>query len=195
VSPQPPHPPPPRRLVQAAWVFYLALGLGGLLWIGLGRGVIPASLFFDPAGWWLDVGLGLGAAGVLLAAWWLGAARLAAARDLERRIGQVVGPLARDEVFALAFLSAVAEEVFFRGAVQGAWGWALATLSFAVLHTGPGLSFRLWTLFAAAAGGLFGGLLLWRENLLAPILAHFLVNAVNLDRIARRARAAGPLVG
>jgi hypothetical protein len=59
---------------------------------------------------------------------------------------------------------------------------------FAVLHTGPGLSFRLWTAFAVVAGGLFGGLMLWRGNLLAPIVAHFLVNAVNLSRLAAEAR-------
>jgi membrane protease YdiL (CAAX protease family) len=127
---------------------------------------------------------------VLLAAWWLLASRLAAGRELERRITEVLGPLAGDEVIALAFLSAVAEEIFFRGAVQGSWGLGWATVLFAVLHTGPGLSFRLWTLFAALAGGVFGALMLWRGNLLAPIVGHFLVNAVNLSRLAATARRA-----
>ncbi|HEX6203270.1 MAG TPA: CPBP family intramembrane glutamic endopeptidase [Thermoanaerobaculia bacterium] len=169
------------------------------MWIGSREGPIRLALFVDPGGWWLDLGLGVGAAAVLLGAWWLLARRLAAGRELERRIGELLGPLATDEAIALAFLSGVAEELFFRGAVQGSWGWAWATVLFAVLHTGPGLSFRLWTAFAVVAGGLFGGLMLWRGNLLAPVVAHFLVNAVNLSRLAaearRRAAAAGAADG
>jgi hypothetical protein len=190
VTTAPPQRPAPQRLVKAAWIFYLALGLGGLLWIGLRRGLIPLELFVDPDGWWLDLALGMGAGALLLVVWRLGASRLRAAGELERRIGELVGPLRREEVIALAFLSGVAEELFFRGALQGAWGWGWATVLFAVLHTGPGLSFRLWTVFAAIAGGLFGGLMLWRDNLLAPAVAHFAVNAVNLDRVARQARRA-----
>jgi membrane protease YdiL (CAAX protease family) len=56
---------------------------------------------------------------------------------------------------------------------------------FSLLHTGSGKHFRLWTVFAALAGALFGGLMLWRGNLLAPVLAHVLVNGVNLRRLAR----------
>lgn len=81
-------------------------------------------------------------------------------------------------------LSGFAEELFFRGAVQGSWGFVWATLLFALMHTGPDRAFRLWTLFALLAGALFGGLMLWRGNLLAPVTAHFVVNAVNLRRIA-----------
>ena len=81
-------------------------------------------------------------------------------------------------------LSGFAEELFFRGAVQGSWGFVWATLLFALMHTGPDPAFRLWTLFALLAGALFGGLMLWRGNLLAPVTAHFVVNAVNLRRIA-----------
>lgn len=177
-----------RAVVRSAWIFYLLLGLGGLAWIGSREGQIPLALFVDTGGWWIDLGLGAGAAAVLLGAWWLLARRLAAGRELERRIGELLGPLTTDEAVALAFLSGVAEELFFRGAVQGSWGWAWATVLFAVLHTGPGLSFRLWTVFAVVAGGLFGGLMLWRGNLLAPIVAHFLVNAVNLSRLAAEGR-------
>jgi len=96
-----------------------------------------------------------------------------------------LGPLQPGEAVALAVLSGFAEELFFRGAVQGAFGWLPATLAFAVLHSGPGKAFRLWTLFAAVAGLVFAGLTVWRGNLLAPIVGHFLVNAVNLGRLAR----------
>lgn len=173
----------PHQVVRAAWTFYLLLALAGIVWIGLREETIPLDLFVDPAGWWIDLGLGLGTGGVLVAAWWYGLRRLASARELENRLGSVLGPLSADQAVALAVLSGVAEELFFRGAVQGSWGWVWATLLFALLHTGPGISFRLWTAFAAVAGGLFGGLLAWRGNLLAPVVAHFLVNAVNLRRL------------
>ncbi len=191
--PQPPAAGPPpdagRRVVRAAWIFYLVLGLAAIVWLGSRRGRIPLSLFVDPATWWLDLALGLATGAALLAAWAAGARWLPAARQLEDHIGGLLGPLGRDEVIALAVLSGVAEELFFRGAVQGAWGWGWATALFAVLHTGPGLAFRAWTAFAALAGAGFGGLVVWRGTLLAPIVAHILVNAVNLDRLARRAAA------
>ena len=41
------------------------------------------------------------------------------------------------------------------------------------------------------AGLVFAGLMEWRGNLLAPVLAHALVNAINLGRLARRSADAG----
>ena len=164
----------------------MALAVGGAVWIGLREGVIPLRLFVDVRQWWLDLLLGLGA-GLLLLGLWKGSEKIVPlARDLEDQLGSVLGPLGRSEVIALAVLSGFAEELFFRGAVQGTFGWLPATLLFALLHTGPGRAFRLWTLFALLAGLLFGGLMALRGNLLGPVVAHFLVNAVNLWRLASR---------
>jgi len=179
------------QVVKAAWAVYLLLAVGGVVWVGSREGTIPLSLFFDPDGWWIDAAAGLACGGALLLAWNLGLRRLAAARNLEDRLAGLLGPLSADQAVVLAFFSGVAEELFFRGAVQGSWGWLWATLLFALLHTGPGLSVGLWSAFAAVAGGLFGGLMLWRGNLLAPMLAHFLINAVNLHRLGRAAAAGG----
>ncbi len=164
----------------------MALAVGGAVWIGLREGVIPLRLFFDLREWWLDLLLGAGA-GLLLLGLWKGAERaFPLARELEDQLGEVLGPLGRSEVIALAMLSGFAEELFFRGAVQGTFGWLPATLLFALLHAGPGRAFRLWTLFALVAGLLFGGLMELRGNLLGPVVAHFLVNAVNLWRLVCR---------
>ena len=172
-----------ERLYRVAWLFYLGLALAGSLWIGLRRGPIPLRLFLDPARFWLDAAVGA-AAGLALLACWQGLRRLLpAARGLEDRLGALLGGLPASQALALAALSGFAEELFFRGAVQGAVGWLAASLLFALLHSGPGPEFRLWTLFALCAGLLFGALMLWRGNLLAPVLAHFLVNAVNLRRL------------
>jgi hypothetical protein len=171
------------QVVQAAWAFYLLLAVGGIVWIGIREETIPLSLFFDPSAWWVDVAAGALTAFVLIAVWRYGMRRLAVARRLESRLGDVLGPLTGEQAVSLAIFSGIAEEIFFRGAVQGSWGWAWATILFALLHTGRGASLGLWTLFAGVAGGLFGGLVVWRGNLLAPIVAHFLVNAVNLTQL------------
>ena len=177
---------PPGRLYRLAWVFYLALALGGGFWLALRQGVLPLRLFIDVHGWWIDLGLGAAAGSLLLALWQLALARLPGARELEAHLERVLTGLSHSEALGLAVISGFAEEVFFRGAVQSAAGWLAASLLFALLHSGPGPSFRLWTLFAALAGGIFGALMAWRGNLLAPMVAHILVNAVNLRRLAGR---------
>jgi membrane protease YdiL (CAAX protease family) len=183
--PDPAQAPPAGRLYRLAWLFYLCLAIAGSLWIGLRRGPIPLRLFLDPARWFLDAAVGA-AAGLALLGFWEALRRLLPAqRRLEERLGELLGGLTAPQALALAALSGFAEELFFRGAVQGAVGWLAASLLFALLHSGPGPEFRLWTLFAACAGLLFGALMLWRGNLLAPALAHFLVNAVNLRRLRR----------
>jgi membrane protease YdiL (CAAX protease family) len=121
---------------------------------------------------------------VLVGVWALIRRFVPTARRLEADLARMLGPLATAEVVALALLSGLAEEIFFRGAVQGALGWPLATLLFTLLHTGPGRSYRIWTLFAAIAGLLLAGLVVWRHTLLPAIVAHALVNGVNLRHLA-----------
>lgn len=183
--------PEPGRLYRLGWGIYLGMALAACLWIGLRQGVIPLSLFVDLDEWWLDVLLGAGAGLLLLGLWW-GTGRMSPlARDLERHLSYVLGALGPAETFSLALLSGFAEELFFRGAVQGQLGWIAATVLFALLHTGPGPAFRIWTAFAALAGVFFGALMVYRGNLLGPIVGHILVNAINLRRLAVSAGSAG----
>jgi membrane protease YdiL (CAAX protease family) len=184
-STSPTPPPPPGRLYRFAWGLYLVLALAGALWIGWRRGVIPLSLFFDRERWWLDLALGAAAGALLLGAWWGAERTFPLAKELETRLADALGSITASEAIALALLSGFAEELFFRGALQGTLGWAAATILFGVLHSGPGKPFRLWTLFALAAGALLGGIMAWRGNLLGPVVGHVLVNAVNLRRLAR----------
>jgi membrane protease YdiL (CAAX protease family) len=92
---------------------------------------------------------------------------------------------------ALALLSGFAEETFFRGGMQGAWGWLPATLLFALAHPGPERGYGVWTVFVGVAGLGLAGLVEWRGNLLPAMVAHAVINGVNLSRLARRAAARG----
>lgn len=135
----------------------------------------------------MDVLIGVAAGGLLVGFWRMARLKLQSAVELERQLAELLGPLERHEIVALALLSGFAEELFFRGAVQGAWGWFPATVLFTLLHTGPGSTYRAWTVFAGVAGLALAGLMLWRGNLLAPVLAHVVVNAVNLDHLVGEA--------
>ena len=170
---------------RLAWAFYLVLAVAALLWLGAQRGRIELTLFFAPESWGIDLAAGA-TLGALLLALWFGLRRaFAGARSLEAELARLVAPLTTAEAISLAFLSGLAEELFFRGAVQGALGLAPAALLFALLHAGPGKSFRIWTLFALAGGLLFGGWVAARGALGGAILGHMLVNGVNLVRLTR----------
>lgn len=176
------------QLYRLAWIFYLVLALAAVVWLGLRHGEIPLSLFVRWPEVVLDLALGSGAGMALVALWVVARRTLEAARALEDELRRMLGPVEPIEILALALLSGFAEELFFRGAVQGAFGWAVATILFTALHSGPGRSFRLWTLFAGVAGLVFAGLVLWRQSLLAAMVAHVTVNAVNLRHLANARR-------
>jgi membrane protease YdiL (CAAX protease family) len=175
------------RIYNLAWFFYLLLAASAVVWIGVRRkGAIDGALFFDASRWPLDVGLGLASALVLIGLWELAGRRFASARRFEELIGGILGSLDPAQAIGLALLSGFAEELFFRGAVQGAWGFWIASALFAALHTGRDRGLWVWTVFALLAGLLFGGLVLYTGNLLAAMIGHVTVNAVNLTRLARR---------
>ncbi len=173
----------PGALYRAAWIFYLVLAIIGVIWIGTSQGEIPLSLFLDPGAWWIDVALGLAAALLLLGLWDLGRRSLAAVRELEDILAHQLGTMEPSETLVLALISGFAEELFFRGAVQLSWGPLWAVVIFTLLHTGRGWEIRYWTLFTFLAAVIFGALTWWRGNIGAAIVAHVVVNAVNLRRL------------
>jgi hypothetical protein len=172
------------QLYRLAWIFYLALAIAGALWIGAREGSLRLELLLDPSSWWRDILAGAAAGGALVVAWALAGRRSHRLRELEHRLREVVGPMSRSDAVGVALLSGFAEELFFRGAVQGSLGWPLATLLFALLHSGREKVFWWWTAFAAVAGLIFAGLTVFTGNLTAAIVAHGLVNGINLPRLA-----------
>lgn len=158
------------------------LAVGGVVWLGYQEGDLRLSRFLGKATWPRDLGLGLAGAAALLGLWELGRRRFDAMQQLEAQIAATIGPIERGEVLVLALLSGFAEELFFRGAMLLAWGPWVSAVLFALMHSGRGSAFRFWTVFALAAGGLCTLLTLVTGNLLAAIVAHVAVNAINLRR-------------
>jgi hypothetical protein len=162
--------------------FYGLMAAVALVWRLAADGVLPWSEGPNervlPFLW--RVGSGV-TAGLLLV--WASrefTARSEAGRALANELGRLVGPLGPGRAFALAAASGLGEELLFRGALQPRVGWLAATLLFGAAHFVPMSKLRSWALFALAAGGLFGALFALTGDLLAPVLAHALVNGLNL---------------
>ncbi len=101
----------------------------------------------------------------------------AIAEELAPRLVDGAG---RGSLLLVSLFSGVGEEVFFRGAVQQEFGLVAASVLFGIVHVGPDRRYLVWTLWAIAAGFLFGVLYDVSGGLLAPMLAHAAHNAATL---------------
>lgn len=128
-------------------------------------------------------GLLLGIAVVLLSGWFTRSTRIG--DRLARALAALLGRLTTGECVTLALASGIGEEAFFRGAMQPALGLAATSVVFALAHFAPRRELLPWTAFSLAAGLALGGLFEATGNLLAPVVAHAVVNAVNLRLLAR----------
>jgi membrane protease YdiL (CAAX protease family) len=180
----------------------------GLLFYALMLGASLAAAAFWPAvvgvPWVLpdrvvpDVVLGLLAGGVVIAASWASIRWTASGRRLADLLGRTLRGLPAWASLPLALAAGVAEEAVFRGtlwsAIEAAAGaeaaWILTSVAFGLVHGmfRPGL--RTWSAFALATGVLLGGLRLATGGILAAVVAHSLVDAVNLPLVRRAGRLA-----
>lgn len=162
------------RFVRQAALFYGVLLVAAALWNGLrGREFLPPGDSV-PASVLIGVVAATGTVALGLLVY-----RLV---PLLRRLADELAPLLVDgadraNLLLVSVFSGVAEEVFFRGAVQPEFGLVVASLAFGVLHVGPDRRYLVWTVWAVLAGFLFGLLFEWTGGLLAPIVAHVLHNA------------------
>lgn len=169
-----------------ALLFYGGIFAAAWLWRSVYRG---ESLLFAEQGaaidWIRDPALGLVAAGIVIAVSELATRATERGRALARALGATLGRVRDREVLVLALASGVGEEALFRGALQPEVGLALASVVFAAAHFVPRRELVAWSVFALAAGLLLGALYDATGNLVAPVVAHAVVNAVNLRRLSR----------
>jgi len=179
-------------LVPLALAFYAAMAGAAVAWRLLvdgqgpflarpGAAVPEASLLLRHA----LLGLLVGAGMIALSRLWT--RRTRTGRALAQRLAEILGPLPGKSAVVLALASGVAEEAFFRGALQPRVGLGIASLLFGLAHLVPRRELAPWAGMAALAGLLLGALFDHTGNLLAPALAHVLVNGVNLRWLGRAA--------
>jgi membrane protease YdiL (CAAX protease family) len=178
-----------RRLVRAAGVFYGLLVLAALLWRGAwaGESLLYSGSEAAAAGLFplRDACVGAAAAAAVIALSWVVTRRTAWGERLARALAALIGRPSVAQIAALALASGVGEEAFFRGALQPRVGLVPASLIFGLAHFIPRREFLPWTGFSIAAGFLLGALFAATGNLVAPVVAHVLVNGVNLTLLTR----------
>ena len=177
-------------LVGRALVFYGAFLAVAVAWrVGLQGESLLVATAADQIRWLRDTGVGLGAGVLVIVASAELTARTRMGAALARALAAALGPLRTRECLVLALLSGVAEEAFFRGALQPRVGLVWASVIFALAHLVPRRELLPWSAFSLAAGFLLGGLYAATGNLVAPVVAHVAINAVNLRKLSRDAVA------
>jgi membrane protease YdiL (CAAX protease family) len=175
-----------KVLVPASRIYAILLAIA-LLWI-LVQKRLSWQLFL---GFELDnyvrlALMTLGASGFLIALSLYCSRNFQWAQQLEEQFCRVLVPLRLWEIATLGILSGVAEETFFRGAVQPAFGLIPASLAFGLAHLIPRNPFWHWSLYAAFAGFVLGCLFELTNHLLPAITAHSLTNFVLIVVLNRR---------
>ena len=106
---------------------------------------------------------------------------------LEQDFRDRLGPLTRREMLVLAVASSLGEEILFRGALMPAVGlWLVQPDLRAVARRASSRATCPGPLSALVAGFGFGQLYRWSGDLTGPVLAHFLVNYLNLRHLGQR---------
>lgn len=185
-------PRPPGSIVRMGLFFYGAMGIAALLW----RMWTPGDSILYPSpeaaarAWSVPAALGAGlAAGLVALAISEGLTRWTAlGKALSDLLAESLGPLDRANAWLLALASGLAEEMFFRGALQPKVGIIGASILFGAAHFLPRRELALWSVYAIGIGLGLGALYEWTGQLVAPVAAHVLVNAVNLPRLAGRGK-------
>ncbi len=180
----------PREWLRFSGLLYAVAVVVSVLWR---RGLRDASIFFaseesaqEGINWLSDGGVGLFAGLLMVFLSRELMERLEAGKTLGRTLAEALGSLSLVHTTLLALFSSIGEEFFFRGALQPEVGLVAASLLFGMAHFLPRREFLFWTLFACVAGLLLGALYIGTGNLLAPIVAHFTVNALNLPYLVRK---------
>lgn len=163
--------------------------LGGTALLQLGFGEpLGALLATGPVVVEVDLAVGL-AVGLATVLAWRAALVFRWARRMEHAFRRMLALVRPADAFGLALMSALAEELFFRGFLQPRLGLVATALLFGVVHIPQRRSQIPWTLGAIGMGFVLGLLYDWRAGILAPTIAHFTVNYFNLHHLVT---SAGP---
>lgn len=108
-------------------------------------------------------------------------ARASWARHLHDELRPVAVGMSTPAIVALAVFSSLGEELLFRGFLTPWIGVIAQALVFGVMHQIRGPSRWWWMAWAATAGLALGAIFWLFGSLSGPVLAHALINGVNLS--------------
>jgi hypothetical protein len=111
--------------------------------------------------------------------------RISWARALHRQLRPIATGISFAGIGVLAVLSAVGEEVFFRGLLQPWVGLVPQALLFGFLHQVPGQSRWVWVSWATLVGLALGAMFALTGSLVGPLVAHAIINGLNLSYLKR----------
>lgn len=173
---------PQPRLLTGALVFYCLLVIAAWIWLGFReRREFVIAMALGDHGPIVGAMTGL-AAGILMTMLLTVTAKWSPRiRSCEGRIREMLGQLDDHQVLMLSLISAVAEELFFRAAVQDAVGVPITVAIYVLLNSGRGM--LCWLPVSAVSAAIFGGLVWSGAGLLAATTAHAIVNYLTLRRI------------
>jgi len=175
-----------RGLVRIIALAYAALAVlgGGLAYVFAG-----GRPFQHPRPWLdlpllaaasLSVALGVALAFAVVLWTRFAVGRFVWAQRLHLELQPVARRFDASEIWMLALLSSVGEELFFRSFLVPTIGLGLSTLLFGVLHQVKGPSRWVWAIWAASVGLALGAIFVATGSVLGPIVAHALINGTNL---------------
>ncbi len=190
--------PGDRRLASLLAVAYGALGAAGgaLAFFFAGRRPLshPRPWLGLPPVASISASIALGVAlafGIVVLTRWT-VARYAWARSLHLELRPVARRFSQQEIWLVAALSSIGEELFFRSFLVPTMGLVGSTILFGVLHQVRGRSRWVWAAWATVVGLLLGSIFVATGSVLGPMVAHALINGINLSFLKAHAPEAGP---
>ncbi|MEP7126817.1 MAG: type II CAAX endopeptidase family protein, partial [Byssovorax sp.] len=128
----------------------------------------------------LSATLGLAVAAFLIVMTRLTVPRFAWARRLHEELRPVARDFTAGQILLIAGLSSLGEELLFRGLLTPWIGVVPAAILFGLAHQIKGPSRWIWAAWATVVGLSLGAIFALTGSLVGPLLAHAVVNGVNL---------------
>lgn len=128
----------------------------------------------------LSAALGLAVALVVIVATRVTVARYAWAKLLHIELRPIAHNMTLWHILLIAFFSSLGEELLFRGLLQPWVGVLPTAVIFGICHQMPGEAKWVWVCWATFVGLAFGMVFAATGSLVGALLAHMVINAVNL---------------